>query len=62
MSKNFFEIVRLLFEKRDEWIREIRGEILQGIADGRSSSVLILSARQPRCFLGEMSVRGPIVA
>ena len=32
MSKNFDETVRLQSEKRQEWIREIRGERLQGIA------------------------------
>ena len=36
MSKNFDETVRLQSEKRQEWIREIRGERLQGIAKGAS--------------------------
>ena len=36
MSKNFDETVRLHSEKREEWIREIRGERLQGIAEGTS--------------------------
>ena len=38
MSKNFDETVRLQTEKRQEWIREIRGERLQGIAEGASSA------------------------
>ena len=37
MSKNLDETVRLQFEKRQQWIREIRGERLQKIADGESS-------------------------
>ena len=36
--KNFDEIVRHQSEKRDEWIREIRGERLQGNAEGASSA------------------------
>ena len=38
MSKNFDETVRLQSEIRREWIREIRGERLQGIAEGASSA------------------------
>ena len=38
MSKNLDEIVRLQSEKREEWIREIRGERLQGIAENVSSA------------------------
>ena len=38
MSKYFEETVRLQSEKRREWIREIGGESLQGIAEGTSSS------------------------
>ena len=37
MLKNFDETVRLQSEKRQEWIRETRGERLQGIAEGTSS-------------------------
>ena len=37
MSKNFDETVRLQSEKREEWIRELREERLQGIAEGASS-------------------------
>ena len=37
MSKNLDETVRLQSEIRREWIREIRGERLQGIAEGASS-------------------------
>ena len=36
VSKNFDETVCLPSEKRQEWIREIRGERLQGIAEGAS--------------------------
>ena len=52
MSKNFDETVRLQSEIR----REMRGERLQGIAEGANSA-----AHQPRRSSGEMSVRGPIV-
>ena len=36
VSKNFDETVRLQSEKREEWMQEIRGERLQGIAEGAS--------------------------
>ena len=38
MSKYFDETVGLQSEIRREWIREIRGERLQGIAEGASSA------------------------
>ena len=38
MSKNFDETVRPQSEIRREWIREVRGERLQGIAEGTSSA------------------------
>ena len=38
MSKNLDETVCLQSEKREEWIREIREERLQGIAEGKSSA------------------------
>ena len=44
MSKNLNETVRLQFEKREEWIRKIRGERLQGIAEGASSAPLLASS------------------
>ena len=44
MSKNFDETVRLQSEKRQEWIREIRGERLQGIAEGASSAPRLASS------------------
>ena len=46
MSKNLHveETVRLQFEKRHEWIREIRGERLQGIAEGASSAPHLASS------------------
>ena len=43
MSKNFDETVRLQSEIRQEWIREIRGERLQGIAEGASSAPRLAS-------------------
>ena len=64
VSKSLDGTVRLLSEKRQEWIREIKGERLQGIAEGASSAPRLASssARQPRRFPGKTSVRGPIVA
>ena len=59
--KNLDEAIRLQFEKRQEWIREVKGERLQGIAEGESSAPR-WPAHQPHRFLGETSVRGPIVA
>ena len=44
MSKNLDETVRLQSEKREEWIREIRGERLQGIAEGASSASRLASS------------------
>ena len=38
MSKNVDETVRLQSEEREEWIREIRGERQQGIAEGATSA------------------------
>ena len=44
MSKNLDEIVHLQFEKRQEWMRHIRGERLQGIAEGASSAPCLASS------------------
>ena len=44
MSKNLDKTVRLQFEKREEWIREVRGERLQGIAEGASSAPRLASS------------------
>ena len=44
MSKNLDETVCLQSEKRQEWIREIRGERLQGIAEGTSSAPRLASS------------------
>ena len=44
MSKNFDETVRLQSEIRREWIRDIRGERLQGIAEGASSAPRLVSS------------------
>ena len=44
MSKNVDETVRLQSEIRREWIREIRGERLQGISEGASSAPRLASS------------------
>ena len=44
MSKNFDETVRLQSEIRREWIREIRAERLQWIAEGASSAPRLVSS------------------
>ena len=44
MSKNLDETVRLQSEIRREWIREIRGQRLQGIAEGASSASRLASS------------------
>ena len=44
MLKNFDETVCLQSEKREEWIREIREERLQGIAEGTSSTHCLASS------------------
>ena len=43
MSKNFDSTVHLQSEKRQKWIREIRRERLQGIAEGTSSAPCLAS-------------------
>ena len=43
MSNNFDETVRPQSEIRREWIREIIGERLQGIAEGASSAPRLAS-------------------
>ena len=43
VSKHFDETVLLQSEKKEEWIREIRGERLQGIAEGASSAPRLVS-------------------
>ena len=43
MSKNLDETVRLQSEIRREWIRKIRKERLQGIAEGASSAPRLAS-------------------
>ena len=56
MSKNFDETACLQSEKRQEWIREIRGERLQQIAEGKStaprlaSSLAALFPRRNKCL------------
>ena len=44
MSKYFDETIRLQSEKRQKWIREIRGERLQKIAEGASSAPRLASS------------------
>ena len=44
VSKNLDETVRLQSEIRREWIREIRGEKLQGIAESASSAPRLASS------------------
>ena len=44
VSKNFDKTVRLQFEKRQEWIREIRGEKLQVVAEDASSAPRLTSS------------------
>ena len=44
MLKNLDETVRLQSEKREECMREIRGEKLHGIAEGASSAPRLVSS------------------
>ena len=44
MSKNLDEKLRLQSERRQEWIREIRGERLQRIAEGTISASRLASS------------------
>ena len=44
MSTNLDETVCLQSEKREEWIREIREERLQGIAEGTSNAPRLASS------------------
>ena len=44
MSKNLDETVRLQSEIRQEWIKEVRGERLQGIAEGSTSASRLASS------------------
>ena len=44
MSKNFDETVRLQSEIRQEWIRQIRGERQQEVAEGKSSAPRLASS------------------
>ena len=44
MSKNFDQAIRLQFEKREEWIREIKGKRLQGIVEGASIAPCLVSS------------------
>ena len=44
MSKNLDETVHLQSEKREEWIREIRGETLQEVTESASSAPRLASS------------------
>ena len=44
MLKNLDETVRLQSDKREEWIREITEERLQGITEGTSSAPRLASS------------------
>ena len=44
MSKNLDKTVRLQSEKREEWIRKTRGERLQEIVEGTSSTPRLASS------------------
>ena len=44
MSKNFDKTVCLQFMKREEWIRYLREERLQGIAEGTSSTARLATS------------------
>ena len=57
MSKYFDETVRLQSEIRREWIREVRGERLQGIAEG-ASSVPRLASSSAASFPGRNECPG----
>ena len=61
MSKNLDETVRLQSEIRREWIREGRGEGLQGIAKGASSAPRLASS-SAASFPGRNECLGPVVA
>ena len=61
LSKNLVETVHLQLEKKEESIREVGGQRLQGIAEGTSSAPVWPAYRQRR-FPGETSVRGSIAA
>ena len=61
MSKNLDEKVRLQSEKRQEWIREIKKERDYKGLRRAQVALPVWPAHQPCRFLGEASVRGPIV-
>ena len=44
MYQRIYETVRLQSEKEQEWIREIRGERLQRIAEGWSSALRLTNS------------------
>ena len=60
MSKNFNETVRRQSEKRSEWIREIREERLQGIAEGTSNAPCLASS-SAALFPGRNECQGSTV-
>ena len=61
MPKNLDETESLQSEKRKEWIRDVRGERLHGIAEGTSSAPRMGNS-SAASFPIETSFRGPIAA
>ena len=62
VSKNFDETVRLQYEKREEWIREIREERDYKELQRAGAANPVWPAHQPRRSPEKTSVRGPIAA
>ena len=62
MSKNLDETVRLQSEKRQEWIREIRGERSYKRLQRAQVALPVWPAHQPCRSPGETGVRGLIAA
>ena len=60
MLQNFHETICFQSEEREERIREIRGERLQGIAEGASSAPRLASI-STSSFLGRNECPGLIV-
>ena len=57
MSKNFDETVHLQSEKKQEWIREVKGKRLQGITEGASCAPRLASSSSAS-FLGRNECPG----
>ena len=61
MSKNFDETVQFQSEKKQEWIREVREDRLQGLQRTQLAHP-VWPAYQPHLSLGETCIQGSIVA